>query len=243
MFFSDYIKYFEETNINYLEKNFSFFDEPLKFQNINGLLYELTILHEANYTLTVNQIELKSQNNNAEYVQDGWCRTSIMVAKIVGSKGSHQEFQLVDGLLKYNEKQPELRIKLLPAKYLLFLKIQPTIKHQNFPKNPVLSIFSTAIAQLTLTNQQSYPEFLKRMFLVHARSNKKQTYNADLMWSAWKLILQGGYAYIAFGNSASSKRKFVIKFSEEYIYVYFRLFLQYNFSLKKPYKYKGNQHV
>ena len=31
MFFSDYIKYFEETNINYLEKNFSFFDEPLKF--------------------------------------------------------------------------------------------------------------------------------------------------------------------------------------------------------------------
>ena len=35
------------------------------------------------------------------------------------------------------------------------------------------------------------------------------------MWSAWKLILQGGYAYVAFGNSAASKKKFVIRLSEE----------------------------
>jgi hypothetical protein len=35
------------------------------------------------------------------------------------------------------------------------------------------------------------------------------------MWSSWKLIGQGGYAYIAFGNSSESKSKFVIAFKEE----------------------------
>jgi hypothetical protein len=40
------------------------------------------------------------------------------------------------------------------------------------------------------------------------------------MWSSWKLIAQGGYAYIAFGNSSESKSKFVISFKEEYLIIY-----------------------
>lgn len=40
------------------------------------------------------------------------------------------------------------------------------------------------------------------MFLNHAKKNKRQTYNNDMMWISWKLLFQqGGYAYIAFGNN------------------------------------------
>ncbi len=54
---------------------------------------------------------------------------------------------------------------------------------------------------------------LKKMFLNHARFNKRQTYNNDLMWIAWKLLYQqGGYAYLAFGNHEDSNKKFVISF-------------------------------
>lgn len=44
--------------------------------------------------------------------------------------------------------------------------------------------------------------FLKKMFLTHAKKNKRQTYNNDTMWIAWKLLFQqGGFAYVAFGNN------------------------------------------
>jgi hypothetical protein len=51
------------------------------------------------------------------------------------------------------------------------------------------------------------------MFMNHARLNKRQTYNNELMWIAWKLLYQqGGYAYLAFGNHPDSNKKFVITF-------------------------------
>ena len=54
------------------------------------------------------------------------------------------------------------------------------------------------------------------MFLSHAKLNKRQTYNNGTMWIAWKLLYQqGGYAYIAFGNSSESQKKFFITFDEE----------------------------
>jgi len=56
---------------------------------------------------------------------------------------------------------------------------------------------------------------IRRVFLNHARNNKRQFYNNDLMWSSWKLVAQGGYAYLAFGNSKESKFKFVVKMDKQ----------------------------
>ena len=49
----------------------------------------------------------------------------------------------------------------------------------------------------------------------HGRNNKRQYYNNDLMWSGWKLVHKGGYAYLAFGNDEKSQFKFVIKVDKE----------------------------
>lgn len=54
-------------------------------------------------------------------------------------------------------------------------------------------------------------KILHRMFINHAKLNKRQTHNDDKMWISWKLLFQqGGFAYIAFGNSSDSDKKFVV---------------------------------
>ena len=58
---------------------------------------------------------------------------------------------------------------------------------------------------------QTEPRLLKKVFLAHGRQNKRQMYNNDLMWAAWKLIQRGGYAYLCYGNLNDSKYKFIIK--------------------------------
>lgn len=50
------------------------------------------------------------------------------------------------------------------------------------------------------------------------------------MWISYKLLYkQGGYAYVAMGNSNISNKKFIITFDE-------KDFQSMNFKLKKPYK-------
>jgi hypothetical protein len=82
------------------------------------------------------------------------------------------------------------------------VKVEPTIKQSNFPSQINLIAFSAQTIELKQTLQQNYPNLLKKMFLDHGRWHKRQLYNNDLMWSSWKLVTQGGYAYIAFGNSS-----------------------------------------
>lgn len=81
------------------------------------------------------------------------------------------------------------------------------------PQKTIVSVYSTNFIKLNPSSQVKYPNFLKKMFMNHARLNKRQTYNNELMWIAWKLLYQqGGYAYLAFGNHPDSNKKFVITF-------------------------------
>jgi hypothetical protein len=55
---------------------------------------------------------------------------------------------------------------------------------------------------------------LQSAFLNYARLNKRKNYNNNLMWISWKLLFkEGGFAFIAFGNSYDSNKKFKINFS------------------------------
>ena len=57
------------------------------------------------------------------------------------------------------------------------------------------------------------------------------------MWISWKLLFQqGGYAYIAMGNSSQSTKKFIINFDESE-------FTKMGFKLKKTYKRKGEGQI
>lgn len=157
---------------------------------------------------------MQPQQKGVEYVDEGWSRATFLLARD-GTSKNVPAYEYLNGVLKYNEQYTHLRASLPPGKYILYVKLEPTIKNANFPAQVNLVTFSTQTLQLRQSLQQNYPDFLKKMFLDHARWHKRQQYNNDLMWSSWKLIIQGGYAYIAFGNSPDSTSKFVIAFKEE----------------------------
>ena len=115
--------------------------------------------------------------------------------------------------MKYNDKDTTLKANLVEGKYILYAKLDPSRAKGEIPEKSNVSSYSSNFLTLQTIEQKSHPNLLKKMFLNHAKFNKRQTYNNGLMWIAWKLLYQqGGYAYIAFGNSAESNKKFVITF-------------------------------
>ena len=53
---------------------------------------------------------------------------------------------------------------------------------------------------------------------------------------SWKLINQGGFGYIAFGNDSQSEQKYIIKFNESD-------FTNQGLKMKKPYKKSGDNQL
>lgn len=62
MLFSDYLKYFDITFINNFETNKKYYNEELKFdtEKVRGLLYRLEVQKEGNYSIMVDQNDMKS---------------------------------------------------------------------------------------------------------------------------------------------------------------------------------------
>jgi hypothetical protein len=165
----------------------------------------------------VDQNDMKSQKEQG--LDEGWSRTTLLLLKDNSTKVI-SDYEYLDGVLKYNEQHPNIKVLLPPGKYIIYVKLDPTSNNRNFPSKAHLIIYSTFPVLLKESSQTEEPNLLKRVFAGHGRSNKRQFYNNDLMWSAWKLIGQGGYAYLSFGNANESKFKFVIKIDEEYFISY-----------------------
>ena len=68
LLFSDYIKYFEETVINYYEPVRNYFNETCDFTIPNGLVFDLTILKEGQYSLVLDQNNMQPQKKGLDYV-------------------------------------------------------------------------------------------------------------------------------------------------------------------------------
>lgn len=66
-------------------------------------------------------------------------------------------------------------------------------------------VYSACSILLKPSNIVLHNDLLRNAYLDHARKNKMHFYNNEMMWSSWKkLIKEGGYAYMAFGNSSKS---------------------------------------
>lgn len=159
-------------------------------------------------------VDQNDMTSKKEGLDEGWSRTTILLIKDNSTKVI-TDYEYIDGILKYNEQHPNLKVFLTPGKYLIYIKLDPTTHNQNFPAKANLIVYSSLPVVLKESSQTEEPNLLKRVFASHGRNNKRQFYNNDLMWSGWKLISQGGYAYLSFGNAPESKFKFVIKLNEE----------------------------
>ena len=142
MLFSDYLKYFGETFINHLEATRNYLDQPLKFLSDKAILFDVTIFKEAVYSFSIDQDNMKPPQG-IQYQEEGWSRTSLVIAKYSSSKDTLPTYEYIDGILKYNEEQATLRTALIPGKYLLQIKLDPTISNKNFPEAATLTAFSS----------------------------------------------------------------------------------------------------
>ena len=146
--------------------------------------------------------------------RDGWSRTTILIAKDYSSKNA-EDYEYVDGVLKYNEESPSISTYLQPGKYVAYIKLDATLRAKSFPNKASIVAYSSSPVSLKKMEKKNNGEVIRNIFLNHARKYKRQFYNNDLMWSSWKLVPKGGYAYLAFGNEDKSQFKFVIKVDKE----------------------------
>lgn len=208
--FDDFRKYFKEVYVNLAQINASYNSEELTLNQKNGALLEMEVTKEGFFNVLINQSKMNPTQGN-DYVEDGFSRSTILII----NRNANSPLEFVDGIFKYHHSNTLLRTHLNPGKYLLYCKLEKTVQEKNFPLQADLVVYSQEKVNLTKTFKTMYPDLLRKTFLEMARKQKRQLYNDDLMWSSWKLVTQGGYAYIAFGNAASSKSKFIVKFNEK----------------------------
>ena len=136
-------------------------------------------------------------------LDDGYGRTTLMILKKF--KHNYQyEYELIDGTLKHEDSVTLLKSHLPAGKYVIYSKVEPTLEKHHFPHKNNLILYSKNIIRLTSVNQEQNYECLKKAFMNYGREHKRQLYNNDLMWMSWKLVNQGGFGYLAFGNSKES---------------------------------------
>lgn len=213
MLYTDYLKYFESTLVSQVEESTKYNSLPLIFdEKQSGVVFRVNVEKEGNYCLSVDQNDMSIKEG--EDFRDGWSRCTILLIKDNSSK-LVTEYQYVGGILKYNEQHPTLRARIGPGRYIIYIKLDPTLNHRAFPKQVNLVVYSSHAAYLKQASQKQMPDLIRKVFLAHGKANKRQFYNNDLMWSSWKLVAQGGYAYLVFGNLHDSKFKFVIKLDKQ----------------------------
>lgn len=189
-----------------LQPQGNYISEDLYPNRKNGTVYTFDIDTPGEYVFEVHQEGIRGED--LEKMDDGLCRSTLLVGKVEGN-----DYKFIDGVLKYNDEDTTLNTQLEPGSYILYAKLDPTRKANVLPTKSSVSVYSKQFTDLVPSDQKMHPDLLKKMFLNHARLHKRQTYNNEEMWISWKLLFQqGGYAYIALGNSPSSKKKFIVTF-------------------------------
>lgn len=90
------------------------------------------------------------------FIDEGWSRSTILIIKN-NSTNILTEYDYVDGIFKYNEQQVTLKTALSPGRYILYLKLDPTIEHRNFPLKSNLVVYSLYPVTLLESSQKQYP--------------------------------------------------------------------------------------
>ena len=105
-----------------------------------------------------------------------------------------------------------LALNLEVGNYFIYAKVEPTIRYGNRAFDAQLTLYGAYPSRLH--PMPTDPTLLHTVFLNHARNHKRQYYHQNKLWTAWRLIPQGGYAYMAFGSEVGSGMKFMIRFDE-----------------------------
>jgi hypothetical protein len=74
-------------------------------------------------------------------VEEGLNRTTLLLAR-----GDNYEF--LDGSLKYQEEDNMIKARLAPGKYYVFAKVDPTCKYSLVPDKMSVSCYSSTLVDI-----------------------------------------------------------------------------------------------
>lgn len=74
--------------VNYYEPVRNYFHETCEFSIPNGLIFDLTIHKEGQYSLALDQNSMQPQKKGLDYVEDGWSRATILLIRDLSTKGN-----------------------------------------------------------------------------------------------------------------------------------------------------------
>jgi hypothetical protein len=57
---------------------------------------------------------MQPQQKGLEYIEEGWSRSTLMLFKNLSTK-THEDYDFMNGVLKYNEQNAHIRFKLSPG--------------------------------------------------------------------------------------------------------------------------------
>ena len=89
--------------------------------------------------ISVDQNDLVSPKTDNP--SDGWGRATILLVKDL-SNNMMEDYEYIDGCLKYNEQHPSLKVHIPPGKYIIYLKIDPTLQSKSFPTKVNMVVYS-----------------------------------------------------------------------------------------------------
>ena len=94
--------------------------------------------------------------------KDTPCRSTIILAK-------GKDYEFIDGVLKHNEFDTQLRVNLDPGKYFVYCKLDPTIDGNDLPLEASLSTYSTNFVDIKMIEKYHIPGFFRKVFFAYAR--------------------------------------------------------------------------
>ena len=84
----------------------------------HGSLYTFNVKESENYIIELHQDTIRGEDK--EKMEAGLNRSTLLLAK-------GDDYEFIDGSLKYHEEDNSLKTNLNPGTYYVFAKIDPTI--------------------------------------------------------------------------------------------------------------------
>ena len=147
---------------------------------LNEGLYTFKVNQEDDYFIELHQSGIRGENDTR--LKQGLNRSTLLLAK-------GDNYQFIDGSLKYQEEDNTLKVHLTPGQYYVYTKFDETLNHKLNPESMSVSSYSTHLVEITPVDIKKHPDFYRKTFMAYAKQTPpRKQFENGLMWISWKLL-------------------------------------------------------
>ena len=159
MGYSDFCKAFESVHICHNVANPFYEITRLYFDGKHGQLFKLSVKAEDEYILELhqsqNKFDLKTKTKQV-YEGEDINRGTVILMKAT--------YQFIDGAFTYDEYDTTLRAQLLPGKYLVYVKLDPS-EEGLLSNKASLSCYSSHLVKMKKVDKEKLGNIWEKVFM------------------------------------------------------------------------------